>query len=285
MSGDLTTSNSIADLRERAKAEHAAVAASMRTSLGHAFAAGDLLIEAKLQLNHGQWLPWLDSCGIPERTAQRYIRLARNRQMIEAKSDTVSDLGVNGALALLTLSKTRRRDSMADDAAKIAFKATDTAFTWDQFEREERERIAYKPQYRKQRELIAEAKSALDKVGELLAAEPDLAKIVDRFFEGSGSRFCAACADYKSARLTELGLTEEAYEHIVAEAKLLERKGATEQQILWHVFSREFSEFEPRPGVASASITAIACTVRNIAIECLRCVQAAASDAIAESPP
>jgi hypothetical protein len=45
----------------------------------HAMAAGDLLLEAKLRLKHGEWLPWLaEHRSMSERTAQRYMRLARD---------------------------------------------------------------------------------------------------------------------------------------------------------------------------------------------------------------
>jgi hypothetical protein len=63
-------SNSLADLRERVKVEHAAVIGSLRKGLEHAFNTGALLGEARRQLRHGEWLPWLKSCGIEERTAQ-----------------------------------------------------------------------------------------------------------------------------------------------------------------------------------------------------------------------
>jgi len=70
-------------------------------ALDRAMAAGELLIEAKARLGHGTWLPWLQgACAIPERTAQAYMRLARNREQL--KSATVADLGVRDALALLT---------------------------------------------------------------------------------------------------------------------------------------------------------------------------------------
>jgi hypothetical protein len=60
-STDLFKSNSLADLRERLKAEHTAAAGALKSSLRHAMAAGDILIEAKEQLKHGHWLPWLQS--------------------------------------------------------------------------------------------------------------------------------------------------------------------------------------------------------------------------------
>jgi hypothetical protein len=102
MSDDLQFSNSLADLAERIKVEHAAVIAAVKQSLAHAMATGDLLAEAKAQLKHGQWRQWLaERCGIPERTASHYMRLARNRPEIEEKSATVADLTVRGAVALL----------------------------------------------------------------------------------------------------------------------------------------------------------------------------------------
>jgi hypothetical protein len=60
------------------------------------------LLQAKASLGHGQWLPWLATTGIPERGAQRYMRIAGNRATIEAKFDSVTDLSVTTALRLLS---------------------------------------------------------------------------------------------------------------------------------------------------------------------------------------
>ena len=50
----------------------------MQRGCEHAINAGRLLIEAKAQLAHGQWLPWLeDHCQVSERTAQAYMQCAR----------------------------------------------------------------------------------------------------------------------------------------------------------------------------------------------------------------
>jgi hypothetical protein len=67
-----------------------------RDALGHAIKAGQALIEAKSLVKHGQWLPWLkENTSLPERTAQHYMRLAR-------ESATVADLPtVRDALAVL----------------------------------------------------------------------------------------------------------------------------------------------------------------------------------------
>lgn len=43
----------------------------------HARACGELLIQAKDMLDHGEWLPWLAATPIPERTARRYMDMVR----------------------------------------------------------------------------------------------------------------------------------------------------------------------------------------------------------------
>jgi hypothetical protein len=57
-----------------------------QTSLEFARELGTLLIQMKSEIDHGEWLPALKRCGIPERKAQRFMRIAG------AKFDTVSDL-------------------------------------------------------------------------------------------------------------------------------------------------------------------------------------------------
>jgi hypothetical protein len=100
-------SNSLMDLAARFKAEHRACMHAMRDSVAHAIAAGEILIEAKQQLNHGQWLPWLkEHCGdVAERTAQLYMRAAKNRATTEDEiRNAIADLSLNEAMALLALS-------------------------------------------------------------------------------------------------------------------------------------------------------------------------------------
>jgi hypothetical protein len=108
---DIETSNSLADLAARIKNEHQAVSAALTESVGHAIAAGELLIEAKDQVKHGEWLPWLsDHCTMSERTAQLYMRCAKNRTAIEEQiRNGVADLSLNEAAALLMLTSDVRK--------------------------------------------------------------------------------------------------------------------------------------------------------------------------------
>jgi hypothetical protein len=108
---DITGSNSLADLAARIRAEHEATGEALRSSVAHGIAAGELLLEAKAQMPHGQWLPWLkDNCAMSERTAQLYMRLAKNRAVIEIQiRNHVADLTLNEAAALLMLSADVRK--------------------------------------------------------------------------------------------------------------------------------------------------------------------------------
>jgi hypothetical protein len=95
----IEASNSLAGLAVRINAEHEAVTTHLKRGLAHAIAAGKLLLEAKAQLKHGQWLPWLGKhCpGVPERTASHYMRLAKHADQI----GNVADLTVSQAIACL----------------------------------------------------------------------------------------------------------------------------------------------------------------------------------------
>ena len=117
----IEASNSLADLASRIRSAHRDVSNSLARSIERAFDAGDLLIEAKRQLNkHGDWLPWLrDHVKISERTAQRYMRLTNHRAAIEANTTALSDLGIEGALALLTTPSTAVKVVAAAEAAEV----------------------------------------------------------------------------------------------------------------------------------------------------------------------
>jgi Protein of unknown function (DUF3102) len=83
---EIDRSNSLADLAGRIQIEHKAVVKALSDAVVHAMTAGDLLIEARKQVPHGEWLPWLDEhCPMSRRTMQLYIQLAEHRELIEKK--------------------------------------------------------------------------------------------------------------------------------------------------------------------------------------------------------
>ena len=94
---------SLVELAAAINAEHAAAERTARKAIEHAKAAGEKLLLAKAQVEHGQWLPWLSAhCQeLSARTAQAYMRLAGNWGTLEAKYATVAYLPINDALKLL----------------------------------------------------------------------------------------------------------------------------------------------------------------------------------------
>ena len=72
---------------------------------------GRCLNEAKDMLSHGEWLPWLaEKVGYSEKTAQNFMRLAREFSNPQARAD----LGATKALKLLALPQEEREKFVED---------------------------------------------------------------------------------------------------------------------------------------------------------------------------
>ena len=68
---------------------------------------GKRLMEAKAQLKHGEWLPWLsEKVEFSETSAQRFMQLAREY----GNTSLVGDLGTSKALVLLALPASEREN-------------------------------------------------------------------------------------------------------------------------------------------------------------------------------
>ena len=90
----IKNSNRLSVLAADIQAAHHEIQASAELMAERAIAAGNMLIEAKGALRHGQWAAWLkQNVGMSDRSAQRYMQLARSG----LKTATVADLGVRGA--------------------------------------------------------------------------------------------------------------------------------------------------------------------------------------------
>lgn len=100
-------------------------------SIDKSIDAGRLLVLAKEECGHGQWLPFLERAEVPERKAQRLMQLARSG----LKSDTVSDLG--GLKAALEFLAQRRLPGLGQSLTVTChsdegnpFRSELAAFVW-----------------------------------------------------------------------------------------------------------------------------------------------------------
>ena len=94
-----TTGTIAMSLAQDIRREHEAAQQAFASAVEHAVRCGELLAEAKAQVRHGAWLPWLaENFPASVRTAQGYMRLA-------AQPDTqaLAHLGIEGALRQLAL--------------------------------------------------------------------------------------------------------------------------------------------------------------------------------------
>ena len=127
MASIVKTDTGLTDLATAINAEHEQARQALLRGCEHAVKAGELLLEAKAKVKRGQWLPWLAvNCDVAERTAQLYMRLARNRDQLEADNADLGTVTVRaGAQALVTTGGTADVESatVADLALEGAAQA------------------------------------------------------------------------------------------------------------------------------------------------------------------
>ena len=198
---------------------------------------GKRLAEAKSQLSHGEWLPWLEEkVEFSERSAQQYIRLWKEY----GKSATVADLGVRKALVLLALPDTER-DSFAGEkhevngeektAAEMTVKELEKAVAERNAAREEAEQA--KADLYAAREAAREARDHVEALrGELEALKNRPTEVAIEQRDATEEQLAAARQEAEAAaarRVTEL---EKALEQARAAAAAAEdRKEAAESEL------------------------------------------------------
>lgn len=198
---------------------------------------GKRLVEAKDQLSHGEWLPWLEKkVEFSERSAQQYIRLWREY----GKSATVADLGVRKALVLLALPDTER-DSFAGEkhevngeektAAEMTVKELEKAVAERNAAREEAEKV--KADLYAAREAAKDARSHVEELqGQLeeLKNRPTEVAIEQR--DATEEQQAAARQEAEAAAARRMAELEEALEKARGDAAAAEeRKEAAETEL------------------------------------------------------
>ncbi len=91
-------------LASRINAEHRACDEALREGLRHSVRAGEMLLEAKGRVRHGEWGAWVrDNFEGSARTAQAYMKVAREIPHLDgAKAQRVADLSFREALKELS---------------------------------------------------------------------------------------------------------------------------------------------------------------------------------------
>ena len=99
-----TDSLGLAALADEINSAHRACDDALRAGLNHAVRAGELLVEAKSRVKHGEWGSWLgDNFEGSARTAQAYMKVAREVPNLDGeKAQRVADLSFRGALKELS---------------------------------------------------------------------------------------------------------------------------------------------------------------------------------------
>lgn len=71
------SSKSITTIAEEIRREHEACEQDAKSAVEHAVKAGELLTDAKAQVQHGEWLPWLcQNVPFSQQTANVYMRIS-----------------------------------------------------------------------------------------------------------------------------------------------------------------------------------------------------------------
>lgn len=105
---------SLSKIAESIATHHKMATEAALNAVEYACQAGELLNQAKEQVAHGEWLPWLrEHCGLSERTARNYMRLSRLLKADPLKSARVADLPLRQALR--ELSETKVQPMTRDD--------------------------------------------------------------------------------------------------------------------------------------------------------------------------
>lgn len=86
----------------RINAEHRQAKADARSAIEHAAHCGELLIEAKSELPHGQWRAWVEAhCEFSCRTARRYMQVAEELLRLRERWPRVASLPLRDVAHLL----------------------------------------------------------------------------------------------------------------------------------------------------------------------------------------
>ncbi|MEI8019556.1 MAG: DUF3102 domain-containing protein [Schlesneria sp.] len=102
----MTEISKLPELAKTANQFHASAQKAFGQGLNFARSAGNVLLEAKSLVAHGQWESWVETnCSFSTRTARGYLQIASNWIQIDAKRAELPELSLRGALELISTPK------------------------------------------------------------------------------------------------------------------------------------------------------------------------------------
>lgn len=104
---------SLSNHAERINNHHDAAQAAAQSAIEHALQAGQLLIEVKASLAHGELTDWITQhCRFSTRTAQAYMRLAKQLPTLDAaNAQRVAGLSLREAMKVIAAPSTEQASS------------------------------------------------------------------------------------------------------------------------------------------------------------------------------
>ncbi len=109
------------ELAREINAEHGHVETYKRNTIQHAIRCGELLLEMKRRVGHGNWLAWVgEHFEASERTARNYMEIAKSAAAADLRDDTTMRSALR-ALASRSQSKEPKNPSRG---GKPRFSAT-----------------------------------------------------------------------------------------------------------------------------------------------------------------
>jgi UDP-N-acetylmuramyl pentapeptide synthase len=89
--------------------DHAAIIREAKSVVMRVIAVGEALIQAKAAVEDGQWLRWLSTTSVPERTAQLWMQIAEYKRQLEAEANwrpaTIADQTLNEVIKSMRAKK------------------------------------------------------------------------------------------------------------------------------------------------------------------------------------
>ena len=119
------------DLVREINAEHGHVETYKRNTIQHAIRCGELLLEMKQRVGHGNWLAWVrEHFDASERTARNYMEIAKSAAVADLHDDTTMRSALR-ALASPSQPKEPKREQRSETAANGHVPVDDKAHVSD----------------------------------------------------------------------------------------------------------------------------------------------------------